>query len=244
MTIKAPYTIFFLIATICNSCQPAFIKQFTGTTREFWQKRSSMCSKSICLSKDHSYLYETGCENHSKVNTGTWKIKDSIIILHSDDPNNIKTYIKSIEKKGEKSGSITFEIKDKFNNPIDNFIILPFQYEDQFTIKGEWLFDKEVRKGEEPAYDNILRSNEQGVIKISRKKIQFFEFYFFKKITGKSFRMEMKDINANVVKIKLNTYFKILKHGDLSWLDAKYMDTIKLKDLSNGTWKEFKGVYD
>ena len=112
---------FLLLFFACYQlqAQPKIINSFKSTSN------SGLCSQSMKIFDDHTYLFESGCEASSSVNYGKWSKKDNRIILSPTKQKSIESFMTfNIDTTEVNPYNISLKFLDKYERPITGLILL------------------------------------------------------------------------------------------------------------------------
>lgn len=188
-----------------NACKICKVKSY-GLQNGF-------CSTSLFLNSDSTFLYETGCEGHSQVTMGQWKMMDDSIQLSPIEASKL-SLVCTVEllSKTKKDSKTTFFIVDKTGKPIPYFIILPLKKSEKYTYtsNARVVFDSDNK-----AVD-VLETNDKGCVSLDLAQYDSLEFSQLKILTGKSYRFSTANLSGSI-KIVLNTNAYGLMSSDLQY---------------------------
>lgn len=142
--------------------------------KEFYIKRGTFCSSYIVLFVDSTYESESGCEAHSQRSTGEWKIKNNNLSLYPDSKDNYNFICNINIKKTNQNKECVINIKNKYGNPVEGFLILCF---DTTKIEStQNLKDKKL---------DFFNSDTTGIIIINKLKYDSLIFQTLDTVTNK-----------------------------------------------------------
>jgi len=209
-----------------GNCQMTTTKNY-GTAKDF-------CSNSIYLNSDSTFLKEGGCEGHSSITLGEWKIVGDSLELRSLPMNKINLVCNvELSQKISKLFKSTFTFTDKTGKPIRHFIILPLKNNEEYTFTS----NPSVVFNSEEKYVEVYETDNKGNITVDISKCDTLEFSQLKMLTGNKYRFASKNLPDTIrITLNINAYGLYYANTDYKFLDNPIRFKFSEDKLTNGVW--------
>jgi len=111
---KTLIILLIVLSALTGVAQPKVLRKATV--------KADLCSSSLTLFNDSTYLYETGCEERSHVNFGTWKKSKRLYTLTPIDTSNFEAVSSIVKTPRQQTDSlICITVMDVYNRPVSEF---------------------------------------------------------------------------------------------------------------------------
>jgi hypothetical protein len=207
-----PLIILFFLLSLNSIAQPKI-------WREYYE-RNGFCGYSLTLYRDHTYIYETGCEGRSHVNFGSWSKSKKNIELVPFDSTQINSNITVIEGRIDPDRTdISIQIVDAYNRPIENFsvMLIPKIIDHTFIdVKSDLTLQKE---GSEDIELKLIFTDTSGFVTIPYPNEGVLKLIELVQIFKETRVFQGSDFTSNNITLKINLHNELFNYPSVKWFE-------------------------
>lgn len=205
---------FYFLFHLASAQQPQIYKCFCDN--------GGLCSSSLVLYPDSSYVYEHGCEANSHVSFGEWRKKKDSIYFTQPNPKFFRV-IKSIQASIVPGDSIWVTVLDRKGIDMTSKISMGLDVKG----KGSYLFSTDTTTNRQVVYKRDASS-------ISLRTLT--------KLLGQRISFPLNGANSFVIALNISTNWIWNKHAD--WSGTGNFIALKRGNSLLSISANFAGVYD